>query len=420
MAKYQSSPLPAFRLTFLLACCMGLSLANAGERDGTEWKVTRGDTLYQIGRSIYPDDAGQQTRLRQDIMMLNPEVFASDALSMQPGTVLKLPRYVVDPQAAKAAPTPRPAPAPAPPKPAPVKSAPVTGTADEAPRANWVVKRGDTLYSIGRSIYPQNSRKQAFLRQDIVKLNRSAFANGIDNLAVGTVLTIPGYVNQEAQRNSANTAQVPTLKSAPATVTTAPAATATIAKPAPSTASETPQPAAKAVTSPEPVNRRKALPDPDIAGNNFLISVGLAYGGDDLVEVDSGFDITGGSGINLRLGYQHLPGSGHGYRAALGLQYHAVKDATLTDTYLQLAYQYRTNPYVYGIGVVTHAGAEVRDIAFDLDFDPSTGLFVYVENTGADILGGWGLSLTALEMEEQDSGDKVDASSIEVYYSWNL
>ena len=412
MAKYPSSQLTTFRLAFCLACCLGLSLANAGERNGTEWKVTSGDTLYQIGRSVYPGDAGKQARLRQDIMMLNPDVFASSALNLQPGVVLQLPRYVVDPQAA--APTPEPP-----------KQAPAPATAVDAARTTWVVARGDTLYSISRSIYPQDSRRQAFLRQDIVKLNRPAFASGTDNLAIGTTLVMPAYVNEAAQANVARAAQ-PTAAAPVAAVPT----TAPVAKPEPVAAPIEPVVAAPSETAKvataaepaksEPVDKRQTTADPVTADTGFLVSLGLAYGGDTLVEVDGGMDIAGGSGINLRLGYQLLPSSGHGYRAALGMQYHPVKDATLTDSYLQLAYQYRATSLLYGIGAVSHFGATVDDIGTSVDFDPATGLFVYLENTGGETLDGWGLSLTSLEIEAKDSGEKFDASSVEIYHRWDF
>jgi len=412
MAKYPSSQLTTFRLAFCLACCLGLSVANAGERNGTEWKVTSGDTLYQIGRSVYPGDAGKQARLRQDIMMLNPDVFASSALNLQPGVVLQLPGYVVDPQAA--------APAPEPPK-----QAPVPTTAVQSARTTWVVARGDTLYSISRSIYPQDARRQAFLRQDIVKLNRPAFASGANNLAIGSTLVMPAYVNETAQANAARAAQ-PTAAAPVAAVPT----TAPVAKPEPVAAPiepvvAAPSETAKVATAAEPakseaVDKRQTTADPVTADTGFLVSLGLAYGGDTLVEVDGGMDIAGGSGINLRLGYQLLPSSGHGYRAALGMQYHPVKDATLTDSYLQLAYQYRATSLLYGIGAVSHFGATVDDIGTSVDFDPATGLFVYLENTGGETLDGWGLSLTSLEIEAKDSGEKFDASSVEIYHRWDF
>ena len=116
-----------------------------------------------------------------------------------------------------------------------------------------------------------------------------------------------------------------------------------------------------------------------------------------------------------------LPGQPKGkHQPALGLQYHYVEDASLQDTYLQLAYHYRADDYLYGIGIETHTGAELEDTGVDVEFDSSTGVYVYLENVGIGSLGGWGLSLTSLEIEEKDSGDTVDASNAEIYYSWNF
>ena len=63
--------------------------------------------------------------------------------------------------------------------------------------AEWKVKRGETLYAIGRAVYPGDARKQARLRQDIMKLNPAVFANGANNMAVGIVLKLPNYVTEK-------------------------------------------------------------------------------------------------------------------------------------------------------------------------------------------------------------------------------
>jgi hypothetical protein len=110
----------------------------------------------------------------------------------------------------------------------------------------------------------------------------------------------------------------------------------------------------------------------------------------------------------------------HGYRLALGLQYNVVKDASYRDAYLQLAYQYRSNPVVYGIGVVTHAGARLENHNTTTDYDSAVGAVVYLENVGNGKLAGWGLSYTYLDIDEEDSGSSVDASRAELYYSWRF
>ncbi|KPJ88927.1 MAG: hypothetical protein AMJ53_16235, partial [Gammaproteobacteria bacterium SG8_11] len=151
--------------------------------------------------------------------------------------------------------------------------------------------------------------------------------------------------------------------------------------------------------------------------SSFLASLGLGYGGDKLVSIDNGFDIRGGSGINLRLGYQQLRDDGHGYRVALGYQYHWVEDASLKSPYLQAAYQNRQEPILYGIGVVGHIGAKVDDGDEKTDYDPAIGLLLYVENAGNGKLAGLGLSYTAIEFDEKDSNGSADASHAEVYYN---
>jgi len=68
----------------------------------------------------------------------------------------------------------------------------------------WKVRSGDTLYAIARAIYPENARKQARLRRDIIKLNPSVFANGANNMKVGVVLKLPPDIILEGvERKSA-------------------------------------------------------------------------------------------------------------------------------------------------------------------------------------------------------------------------
>jgi hypothetical protein len=110
---------------------------------------------------------------------------------------------------------------------------------------------------------------------------------------------------------------------------------------------------------------------------------------------------------------------GGGYRVGLGLQYGYTDQATLKDVYLQLAYQYRANPFVYGIGVVLHDGATLEDDS-TIDYDASSGVVVYLENVGSSYLAGWGLSYTSLDIEDKDSSESFDASRAEIYYSWRF
>ena len=124
----------------------------------------------------------------------------------------------------------------------------------------------------------------------------------------------------------------------------------------------------------------------------------------------------------MRLGYEQMYQQGSGYRVSLGLQYYTLmqeRDVSCRDTYLQLAYQYRANPVIYGIGVVYDTGATLK-ISTTTEFDSAIGAVVYLENVGSGQLKGWGFSYTSLGIEEKDSGTSVDASRAELYYSWRF
>ncbi len=299
----------------------------------------------------------------------------------------------------------------------------------------WKVKRGDTLYAIGRAVYPGDARKQARLRQDINELNPSIFANGANNMAVGVVLKMPYYV---VPKSASPKVGEPTHEPIPVPVkvtpkpASQPAAPAPVVEPKPEAPAEIASaPKSKAKSAPagqakkEPTTvKRQPASAPSHAEGDVLVSLGFSFGGDELIETDGLLDITAGSGIHLRLGYEQMPQHGSGYRIALGLQYSATyegsEDASFEDAYLQLAYQYRANPFVYGIGVVSHAGAELESDDISIEYDAANGAFVYLEHVGSGNLAGWGLSYTSLDIEEKNTGSSVDASRAELYYSWRF
>jgi len=262
-------------------------------------------------------------------------------------------------------------------------SAMVSGT-------EWKVKRGDTLYAIGRAVYPGDVNKQARLRQDIIKLNPSVFADGANKMAVGIVLKLPDYVAP---------------KDAPVKVTPKPSPTPLV-----------PAPVVEPVIESEPETPREVSSVLVRTEANVVLSLGYAYGGDKLVYEDGSYD-PAGAAAHARLGYEQMYQFGGGYRVGLGLQYGYTDEATLQDVYLQLAYQYRANPFVYGIGVVLHDGATLEDDS-TIDYDASSGVVVYLENVGSSDLAGWGLSYTSLDIEDEDSSESFDASRVELYYSW--
>jgi hypothetical protein len=405
METYQIPHALGATLAMFLICSLYLPSASAGELRGTEWKVTHSDSLYTIGHAVYPGDARKQAQLRRDIMRLNPSVFGDGVNRISVGIVLKLPDYVVHQQAAvqtKKQAQPKPA-SPA------IKSTSVAVAATGLMRKEWVTKSGDTLYAIGRSVYPGDAHKQARLREDIIKLNPSVVGNGANNIAVGVVLKLPDYVVPKyAPSKVAEPAQVP----APVPVTVIPKPVLQPVAPAPVIEPQSETPTAKE----QPVS------SPSRAEGGVVLSLGFSYGGDKLAGVDGGPDISAGTGVQLRLGYEQMFQHGSGYRISLGLQYYTLfqqNDASFRSPYLQLAYQYQANPIVYGIGVVYDAGATLEsDIT--TEYDAAIGAVVYLENVGSGKLAGWGLSYTFLDIEEKNSGTSVDASRAELYYRWRF
>lgn len=294
--------------------------------------------------------------------------------------------------------------------------------------AEWKVRRGDTLYAIGRAVYPGDERKQARLRQDIMKLNPSVFANGANKMAVGVVLKLPDYVAPKTMQSKVEPKQVP----ATVPIKIAPKPESKPADSAPVIKTESKPAASALVVKPEHESqpkkgtsevKKQPLSSTTEAEGNVVVSLGYSFGGDKLVDIDGSFDVYAGSGGHLRLGYDQVYQNGSGYRVALGLQYNLVYDSggntTFRDAYLQLAYQHRANQIVYGIGAVLHEGATLEENS-TVEYDAANGLIVYMEDVGSSNLAGWGISYTSLEIEEKNSSSSDDASRVEIYYSWRF
>ncbi len=313
----------------------------------------------------------------------------------------------------------------------------------------WKVTRGDTLFAIGRAVYPGDARKQARLRRDIMKLNPSIFVDGANNMGVGVVLKLPPYVSTESVVPKSTRSKYVAPKSTPPKVSI-PVVIQTLVppannapKPAPSEVDEpepvpipdkvTPRPAVEFVAPAPVVQPQPEAPTikgqptslPSRAEGGAVVSLGFSYGGDKLIDVVDGADIFAGNGVQLRLGYEQMFQHGSGYRMSLGLQYYTLltQDASFRDAYLQLAYQYRANPIVYGIGVVFDAGASLETTTTTTtttEYDAAIGAVVYMEYVGSGELAGWGLSVTSLDIKEKNSGTSVDASRAELYYRWRF
>ena len=298
----------------------------------------------------------------------------------------------------------------------------------------WTVKRGETLYSIGRAVFPRDTARQARFRQDVMTLNPSVFASGANNMAVGAVLVFPGYAGSDSTAAAAdrpaqaNPAVADTVIASPAAP---PAVADKRVEPAPENPRE-PATTVQATAKPEAEMRIVAQPAATApqsiaavkqATAGASISLGYSAGGDRLEDSSEGGDLRAGSGAQMRLGFEHMFRRAGGYRVAFGLQYNLARggggSATFRDAYLQLAYQRYSGTLVYGIGIVLHTGATQKE-DITREYEPAAGALLYLENAGNGALSGWGLSYTSLEIEAQNVGDPIDASRAEVYYSWRF
>lgn len=62
----------------------------------------------------------------------------------------------------------------------------------------WIVKSGDTLYGIARSIHPKKTSLQAKLRTQIIKLNQTVFKKGAGGLYIGAKLVLPERLGEQS------------------------------------------------------------------------------------------------------------------------------------------------------------------------------------------------------------------------------
>ncbi len=410
----------SFRI-FILVLLLSPISESFAEFDGTYWIVRRGDTLYAIARAVYPDNARQQARLRKDIIKLNQNVFAAGGRSLFIGLKLHMPSYVtaaiksgIQKPVVKKPEVKRPG------KKSAVK--PVT-SARLVSGNQWKIKRGDTLYSIGRYFFPKSNRQQYKLRKEIVSLNPDVFGPARGRLEIGMLLTLPDYlVKKESQPKVVVPVQPPVR---PQVVTP------TVSKPQP--------PVKQTVTKPEtrtdqrqPVVQEKPKTDRRASISDYegfySVSIGYSVGGDDALIASGGHDITFGGGAHIRFNYDGLWDNRQGFRIALGTQLDQVTadnddSGELSQKYLQSLYIYNLSSSLIGIGLAYHDNivfeSDISGVITTFEPDGTAGIAVIYEYKrlfGKHILG---VSHTSLETEDS-SGGPIDMSRTEIYYRWQF
>ena len=124
---------------------------------------------------------------------------------------------------------------------------PVTSQAGMINGSHWLVKPGDSVYSIARSVFPGNSKQQARLRRELVSGNPQVFKGNPNALSVGAKLRLPAFAS--------NKASAPQLARTPKAV-------------------RLPQPRPKQKAAPVRVAQRSVTPDPADSIGKVIINMG--------------------------------------------------------------------------------------------------------------------------------------------------
>lgn len=377
--------------------------------DGKYWVVERNDTLYAIARYFYPESARSQSKLRKDIISLNQNVFANGARGLFIGLKLYLPEYVSS--------LSKP--------PSKTKTQPVKKSSDLnlLSENKWIIKRGDTLYSIARYFFPKSNRKQYHLRKEIISLNPEVFSGGSNKMEVGVTLIMPDRLVKKAEVKKVIVPVVEETSRDTKTVTTNDKQQVALDE---GLAEKYAEDKPKAI---EPAREKKKIRRSGGGfESNISISIGYSLGGDTALISTGGHDISFGSGAHLRLSYDDIFESKQGYRIALGYQFDQVTAGSdsgqLEQMYLQSTYLYHTGDSVLGIGLSLHDNiafeSDISAVKTNVDFDAAAGLVVLYEYKRFLNNHIVGLSYTSLKSKNVVSQVEVDMSRTEIYYRWRF
>lgn len=64
--------------------------------------------------------------------------------------------------------------------------------------SHWLVKSGDSVYSIARNVFPGDSKQQARLRRELVSSNPQVFRGNPNAMSVGAKLRLPAFASGKA------------------------------------------------------------------------------------------------------------------------------------------------------------------------------------------------------------------------------
>lgn len=386
------------------------------ELRGDYWIVKSGDTLYGIARSIHPNKASLQAKLRTQIIKLNQAVFQKGAGGLYIGAKLVLPKRAGEQSNSV------------------MIKQPEQSTSRQVSNRHllntneWQIKSGDTLYSIARVFYPKSNRKQYKLRQEIIRINPAVFSGGTNKMEVGLFLLMPEYL-VKAKGSNTKLVVVP-VETQPITI---------------NTPKETVKPVEIKATRAnsdvleednEGLQDNTVMDEPSRVTNyqnnnnthdsSFSVSLGYSVGGDVAVAAQGGGDVMFGSGSHLKISYDGLWKNKQGYRLSLGYQLDKVTagndSGEVKQLYLQTLYLYNTPSSLFGAGVAYHYDisrtTNISSVIGVSDYEPAIGfvmMYEYKRLLGNNIVG---IAYTQLETENSASLVTRDMSRTELYYRW--
>ncbi|MDH5472671.1 MAG: FecR domain-containing protein [Gammaproteobacteria bacterium] len=73
--------------------------------------------------------------------------------------------------------------------------------------SHWLVRSGDTVYSIARAMYPGDTKQQIRFRRELVKANPQAFAGNSSYMNAGSKLVLPQFAQQKPESRIPRVAQ---------------------------------------------------------------------------------------------------------------------------------------------------------------------------------------------------------------------
>ena len=82
-----------------------------------------------------------------------------------------------------------------------------TAQAEIVGGTHWMVRPGESTYSIARKLYPNDLKKREQFRIELMQANATVFKDGAQNMKVGTRLKLPAMAQTKPETTTKPVAQ---------------------------------------------------------------------------------------------------------------------------------------------------------------------------------------------------------------------